>query len=74
MLFLPPMSAGNPLSDDEIEMMLHEIARQLADARMVRKAETPEGDDALKIALVGPYSALLRLARGDSPIKDQDAP
>lgn len=64
------MSAEPPLTDDEIEMMLHEIARQLTDARMIRKAETPEGDDALRIALVGPYSALLRLARGDAPIED----
>lgn len=64
------MSADNPLSDDEIEMMLHEITRQLVDARMVRKAETLQGDDALKIALVGPYSALLRLAKGAKPIDD----
>lgn len=64
------MSANKPLSDDEIEMMLNEITRQLVDARVVRKAETPEGDDALKVALVGPYSALLRLAKGAKPIDD----
>lgn len=45
-------------------MMLHEHVRQLVEAR--RTAETPEGGEALRIALVGPYAALLRLARGRS--------
>lgn len=66
------MSAGPPLTDDEVEMLLHEVTRQLAEARHIRKAGTPRGDEALRIALVGPYSALLRLARGDGPLTDQD--
>lgn len=48
-----------PLSDDEIEMKLQEHLRQLRAMR----AETPEGAEALRIASVGPFSALLRLAR-----------
>ena len=67
------MPAKKPLSDDEIEMMLNEIFRQIAEARFGRGTETKEGEDALRIAMVGPYSALLRMARGDKPIKDQDA-
>lgn len=66
------MSADKPLSDDEIEMMMQEITRQLAEARYSRGTETPEGEDALRIAFVGPYSALLRMARGEKPLKDQD--
>lgn len=66
------MSAEPPLTDDEIEMMLHEIARQLANARFERGTQTAEGEDALRVAIVSPYAALLRLARGDRPIKDRD--
>lgn len=48
-----------PLSDDEIEMLLHEWMRQIVNT----KAESPAGREVLRIAMVGPYGALMRLER-----------
>ena len=64
------MSEKKPLSDDEIETVLHEMMRQIVSLR----AETEIGQEALRTALVGPYGALMRMERRKSGATDQDAP
>lgn len=58
------------MTDKEVEDLLHEVAQRLADARHARKAQTPEGDSALRVALVGPYAALMRMEKKAPPIED----
>jgi hypothetical protein len=55
------MANQKPMSDDEVETLLHDVMRQIADARYQRGTETERGAEALRLAMVGPYSALLRL-------------
>ncbi|TPW26033.1 hypothetical protein [Pararhizobium mangrovi] len=55
------MADERPLTDDDVEMRLHEIMRQLVEWKP--KAETDAGREALRIALVGPYAALSRLEK-----------
>jgi hypothetical protein len=60
------MANQKPMSDDEVETLLHDVMRQIADARYQRGTETERGAEALRLAMVGPYSALLRLEKINS--------
>lgn len=70
------MADQKPMSDDEVEMLLHEVMRQIADARFQRGTETERGGEALRIAMVGPFSALTRLERirTEQPLDIHQAP
>lgn len=58
-----------PLSDDEVEALLHEVLRLIVDA----SAATDEGREALRIAMTGPYAALLRFNRREPlPLPQRD--
>lgn len=57
------MTKPAPLDDDAVETLLHETLRQLSVARFVAGAETEEGAEALRIAMVGPLSALMRIEK-----------
>jgi hypothetical protein len=52
-----------PLSDDEVEHLLHELMRQITEAN----GETDQGRLALRIALAGIYGSLLNLSRSNPP-------
>lgn len=52
-----------PMTDDDVEMLLHEITRQIVEARSRPGDLSPQHRDALRIAMVGPLSALMRLER-----------
>jgi hypothetical protein len=58
--------ADAPLSDDQVETLLHDLMRQIVNA----KAETVLGREILRTALVGPYGALMRLERERNEVKD----
>lgn len=58
---------GPPLDEDEIETFLHELMRQITNTN----ATTPFGRELLRIALVGPLGALMRLEKIRNA-KDQD--
>lgn len=57
------MADRDPLSDDDIEAMLHDMMQRLAEARFATKAATPRGEEALRLAMVGPFGALMRLEK-----------
>lgn len=60
------MAERPPLSDDEIEAMLHDWLQQIVEAKQVRGAATPEGKEALRIAMTGPLGALMRIAKRET--------
>jgi hypothetical protein len=51
--------ADAPLSDDQVETMLHDLMRQIVNT----KTETALGREMLRLALVGPYGALMRMEK-----------
>jgi hypothetical protein len=59
------MADREPLTDDEVEMLLHEVMRQIVEAKH-RGAVTPEGKEAMRLAMTGPLGALMRLAKRDA--------
>lgn len=58
------MPNEKPLSDEDVETYLHDLMRQIVNVRPA----TAVGREALRIALVGPYGALMRMER----LKAQD--
>jgi hypothetical protein len=54
---------SEPLSDDETEILLHDLMRRVLEANPA----TREGRTALRIALAGLYGALVSLERATSP-------
>lgn len=48
-----------PLSDDEVETLLHDLARRIAETPTL----TDAGREALKVAFTGPYAALLMIEK-----------
>ncbi len=64
------MREKKPLSDEEVETYLHDLMRQIVNVR----AKTDVGREALRIALVGPYGALMRMERLKAKPTDQDGP
>lgn len=66
------MAERTPLSDAEIEAKLHDWLQQMVEAKKVIGAETPEGREALSLAMTGPLGALMRMAKreaeGDLPL------
>jgi hypothetical protein len=57
------MAERDPLTDDEIEAKLHDWLQQIVEAKQARGAVTPEGKEALRIAMTGPMAALMRMAK-----------
>lgn len=57
------MADDNPLSDDEVEMLLHDVMQRLADARYRRGTETQQGAEALRVGMAGQYGGLTLLAK-----------
>lgn len=62
--------ADAPLSDDDVETMLHELLRQIVNT----KAESPVGREVLRLAMVGPFGALMRLEKLRSEATTQTPP
>ncbi|WP_127524584.1 hypothetical protein [Mesorhizobium sp. Z1-4] len=56
-------------SDEEIETFLHDKMREIVNV----KAETPLGHKALRLALTGPYGALMHMER-EKPVTAPDDP
>jgi hypothetical protein len=52
-----------PLTDDDVDMLLHEITRQLADARARPEGLSPAYLEALQVAMAGSLAALMRLEK-----------
>lgn len=59
------MADQKPMSEDEIEMLLHDVMQRLADARFRRGTETETGAQALRIGMAGQYGGLTLLAKKD---------
>lgn len=52
-----------PLTDDEAEMLLQNLMRQIAEAH----GETEAGQNAIRIAMAGVYAALINLESSTRP-------
>lgn len=57
------MSEKLPLTDEQVETLLHDVMRQIVEARATRGTQTERGAEALRLAMVGPYGALMALAK-----------
>lgn len=57
------MADDKPLTNDDIEMLLHEVTRLLVEARSRPGDLSPQHREALQIAMTGPLAALMRLEK-----------